>query len=97
MKLVFEDIDKPNGVDGTVEFGLIYWEYKDTFDKISVQQIDDDIQKCFYLVEPMGGIKRILKSGPRKGLEIFDECCYDIADAFVIGRAHFIEKKIIAK
>ena len=37
------------------------WEYKDTFDKISVQQIDDDIQKCFYLVEPMGGIKRILK------------------------------------
>ena len=63
MKLVFEDIDKPNGVDGTVEFGLIYWEYKDTFDKISVQQIDDDIQKCFYLVEPMGGIKRILKSG----------------------------------
>jgi len=63
LKLVFENIDKPNGVDGTVEFGLIYWEYKDTFDKISVQQIDDDIQKCFYLVEPRGGIKRILKSG----------------------------------
>jgi len=63
LKLVFEDIDKPNGVDGTVEFGLIYWEYEDTCDKISVQQIEDDIQKCFYLVEPTGGVNRILESG----------------------------------
>ena len=35
--------------------------------------------------------KRILKSGPRKGLEIYDDCCYDRADAWVIGKAHLIE------
>ena len=29
-----------------------------------------------------------LKSGPRKGLVIFDDSCYDISDAFVIARAH---------
>ena len=37
--------------------------------------------------------KRILKSGPRKGLEIFDDCCYDMADAWVIGKAHLLENK----
>jgi Holliday junction resolvasome RuvABC endonuclease subunit len=37
--------------------------------------------------------KRILKSGPRKGLEIFDDCCFDMADAWVIGKAFLIENK----
>ena len=37
--------------------------------------------------------KRVLKSGPRKGLEIYDECCFDRADAYVIGKAHLIENK----
>ena len=37
--------------------------------------------------------KRRLKSGPRKGLEIYDDCCYDRADAWVIGKAHLIENK----
>tara|TARA_B100000282_G_scaffold270388_1_gene224401 strand:- start:48 stop:599 length:552 start_codon:yes stop_codon:yes gene_type:complete len=37
--------------------------------------------------------KRVLKSGPRKGLEIFDDCCYDMADAWVIGKAHLLENK----
>ena len=37
--------------------------------------------------------KRILKSGPRKGLEIYDDCCYDRADAWVIGKAHLLENK----
>lgn len=37
--------------------------------------------------------KRILKSGPRKGLEIYDDCCYDRADAWVIGKAYLIENK----
>jgi Holliday junction resolvasome RuvABC endonuclease subunit len=41
--------------------------------------------------------KRILKSGPRKGLEIFDDCCYDMADAWVIGKAYLIENKENAK
>ena len=31
---------------------------------------------------------KVLKSGPRKGLVIFDDSCYDISDAFVIARAH---------
>jgi len=37
--------------------------------------------------------KRVLKSGPRKGLEVYDDCCYDRADAWVIGKAHLIENK----
>jgi len=37
--------------------------------------------------------KRTLKSGPRKGLEIYDDCCYDRADAWVIGKAHLLENK----
>lgn len=37
--------------------------------------------------------KRKLKSGPRKGLEIFDDCCYDMADAWVIGKAYLLENK----
>ena len=35
--------------------------------------------------------KRTLKSGPRKGLEIYDDCCYDRADAWVIGKAYLLE------
>ena len=34
--------------------------------------------------------KKILKSGPRKGLEIDSEFCYDMADAYVISRAGFL-------
>lgn len=41
--------------------------------------------------------ERTLKSGPRKGLKIFDDCCYDMADAFVIGKAFLLENKEIAK
>jgi len=37
--------------------------------------------------------KRILSRGPRKGVEIFDDCCYDMADAYVIGKAYLIENK----
>ncbi len=37
--------------------------------------------------------KRTLKSGPRKGLEIYDDCCYDRADAWVIGKAFLLENK----
>lgn len=32
---------------------------------------------------------KILKSGPRKGLEIYDPGCYDIADAYVIAKAGY--------
>jgi Holliday junction resolvasome RuvABC endonuclease subunit len=31
--------------------------------------------------------KKVLKSGPRKGVEIFDPRCYDMADAYVIAMA----------
>ena len=30
---------------------------------------------------------KTLKSGPRKGLVILDDCCYDIADAVVTAKA----------
>ena len=36
--------------------------------------------------------KKILKSGPRKGQEIVDKNSYDMADAYVIARARWIEK-----
>jgi Holliday junction resolvasome RuvABC endonuclease subunit len=38
--------------------------------------------------------KKILKSGPRKGTEIYENFCYDIADAYVIGVAYFKDKNI---
>ena len=31
---------------------------------------------------------RMLKSGPRRNHVIFDDCCYDISDAFVIAKAY---------
>ena len=35
---------------------------------------------------------KILKSGPRKGQEVTDKVSYDMADAFVIAKAAWIEK-----
>jgi len=35
--------------------------------------------------------KKVLKSGPRKGLEVYENASYDIADAYVIGKAYLIE------
>jgi Holliday junction resolvasome RuvABC endonuclease subunit len=63
-------------------------------DKNTKEQVLEQVQK---LTADIVWKTKILKSGPRKGLKIFDPCCYDMADAFVIGRAHFIEKKRIAK
>jgi hypothetical protein len=31
--------------------------------------------------------EKILKSGPNKGLVKFDDCCYDMSDAYVISKA----------
>jgi len=35
--------------------------------------------------------KKILKSGPRKGQEVYENAAYDIADAYVIGKAYCVE------
>lgn len=35
--------------------------------------------------------KKILKSGPRKGTEVYENHSYDIADAYVIGKAYCVE------
>ena len=37
--------------------------------------------------------ERTLKSGPRKGLKILDDCCYDMEDSYVIGKAYLLENK----
>ena len=37
--------------------------------------------------------KKILKSGPNKGKERLLEQCFDMADAYVIGKSHFLLKK----
>ena len=58
--------------------------------KNTKEQVLEQVQKFnSSLIWP----KRVLKSGPRKGLEIYDDCCYDRADAWVIGKAHLIENK----
>ena len=38
--------------------------------------------------------RKLLKSGPRKGLEVYQNASYDIADAYVIGKAYCVEKCI---
>ena len=58
MIFIFEDLYKPNGVVGTTEFGLLYYEFKETSVFESVLKFDSD--KCYYLVESLGGIKSIL-------------------------------------
>jgi len=35
---------------------------------------------------------KVLKSGPRKGLEVIEKSSYDMADAFVIAKAMWLEK-----
>ena len=34
---------------------------------------------------------KILKSGPRKGLQVEEASCYDIADSFVVAKAGFVK------
>ena len=59
--------------------------------KNTKQQVLEQVQQLnSTLIWP----KRTLKSGPRKGLEIYDDSCYDRADAYVIGKAYLIENKI---
>ena len=58
--------------------------------KNTKQQVLEQVQQLnTTLIWP----KRRLKSGPRKGLEIYDDCCFDRADAWVIGKAHLLENK----
>ena len=44
------------------------------------EQVLDWVSQNVYYEWP----KKILKSGPRKGLEVFEPGCYDIADAYII-------------
>ena len=44
-------------------------------------------QVCNFVTLP----KKILKSGPRKGSQVYENYSYDIADAYVIGKAYCIE------
>ena len=60
MTFIFEDLNKPNGVIGTTEFGLLYYEFKETSVFQSVREFDSE--KCYYLVESLGGIKSILNA-----------------------------------
>ena len=57
--------------------------------KNTKEQVLEQVQK---LTSGISWKTKILKSGPRKGQEIWDPCCYDIADAFVIGKAYCLEK-----
>ena len=58
--------------------------------KNTKEQVLEQVQK---LNSTLSWPKKILKSGPRKGLEIYDDCCFDRADAWVIGTAHLLENK----
>lgn len=37
--------------------------------------------------------ERALKSGPRKGAVVKEDCCFDMADAYVIAKAYCVMKK----
>ena len=58
--------------------------------KNTKEQVLEQVQK---LDSRITWPEKTLKSGKRKGLTIFDECCYDMADAYVIGKAFLIENK----
>ena len=51
-----------------------------------LRQVKDEIGDAFDFPT------KILKSGPRKGLEVTDKVSYDMADAYVIAKAKWIEK-----
>ena len=51
-----------------------------------LRQVKDEIGDAFDFPT------KILKSGPRKGLEVTDKVSYDMADAYVIAKANWIEK-----
>ena len=63
---------------------------QNTSGKNTKEQVLEQVQK---LNSTLMWPKRVLKSGPRKGLEIYDDCCFDRADAWVIGKAHLLENK----
>lgn len=58
--------------------------------KNTKEQVLEQVQK---LNTTLTWPTKVLKSGPRKGLEIYDDSCYDRADAWVIGKAHLLENK----
>ncbi len=58
--------------------------------KNTKEQVLEQVQK---LNSTLAWPRKILKSGPRKGLEIYDDACYDRADAWVIGKAYLLENK----
>lgn len=60
MTFIFENLKKPNGLEGSTEFGLIYYEYENSVEFQSVHEFNSE--KCYYLVESLGGIKSILNS-----------------------------------
>ena len=51
-----------------------------------LRQVKDEIGDAFDFPT------KILKSGPRKGLEVTNKVSYDMADAYVIAKANWIEK-----
>ncbi len=53
---------------------------KTTKEKV-LEWVDDELNQSYTWP------KRTLKSGPRKGTEVYESGCYDIADAHVIARA----------
>ena len=58
-------------------------------DKKTKEQVVDQVHAV--MKDKINLPKKILKSGPRKGIEVYEVYAYDIADAYVIGKAYCIE------
>jgi len=59
-----------------------------TLDKSTKEQVFEWVRERENFIWP----EKVLKSGPNKGLVKYDECCYDMSDAYVICKAYLYDK-----
>jgi len=59
-------------------------------DKSTKDQVLDHVMNSTSIDWPT----KVLKSGPNKGKTVYEKYCYDMADAYVIGRAYCVENMI---
>ena len=88
----FKEKAKQGGIMTQEEEALLLKKAKRIVDNLKTK---DQVLIQVSKIEPNLNLpKKILKSGPRKGTEIYENFCYDIADAYVIGSAYYKDKNI---
>ena len=61
-------------------------------DKSSDKSTKDQVFEWVRGKENFDWPEKVLKSGPNKGLVKYDECCYDMSEAYVICKAYLYDK-----